>query len=227
MARRSFMGSYAWPGLAMALLFACSTKYEPHLALSPSPFPILIDAKVELHPFIAGEELRSGHVPYGVVAEDYVNHRPSKMSKIITAQILEEFEASGVFRKISTYEADPDFVLTGRVEKFVEHDRRKIWTYLPYFSDKLAGLFRLNTYVRSGEVQLTMFILSPAGELVHTYSGQAKFDEDFTPNDDMPPGERLNRAFSQVITQIRDEMLTDATLPKRRKSDPHEQDIKR
>lgn len=219
MARR-FMRSYLWPVMALVVCSGCSTKYEPQLVLSPSPFQRLIDAKVELHPLLASDELRSGHSPYGVVAEDYVNKAPSKMSTIITAKILDEFAASGVFRKISMYEADPDFVLTGRVERFFEHDRRKIWTYVPYYSDKLAGLFGLNTYMSTGEVQLTMILLRPSGELVRTYTGQVKFNEDFTPNDEMQPGERLNRAFSQVITHIRDEMLTDAVLPKARKTEP-------
>jgi hypothetical protein len=56
--------------------------------------------------------------------------------------------------------------------------------------------------------------------VVGTYSGQVTFDEDFTPNDDFRSGDRLNRAFSQAIILIRDETLTDVTLPKARKTEP-------
>jgi hypothetical protein len=78
----------------------------------------------------------------------------------------------------------------------------------------------LNTYLSSGEVQLTLMLLKPTGQLVGTYVGRAKFNEDFTPNDETKPGGRLNRAFSDALAQIRDEMLADANLPKTRKSEP-------
>jgi hypothetical protein len=142
------------------------------------------------------------------------------MSAIITAKILNEFATSELFRAISTYQSAPDFLLTGRVDRFFEHNRRKLWTYVPYYSDTLARLFRLNTYIRTGEVHLTMILLKPSGELLHTYTGHVTFDEDFTPNDDVQPGDRLNRAFSQVMTHIRDAMLTDTTLPKACHTEP-------
>ena len=206
--------------VALTIMSGCSTKYEPQLVLPPSSFNRAIDAVVELHPLQPTEGLRSGHSTYGVLAEDYVNRPPTKMSQAITAEILNELSSSGLFRRITLYDPQPDFVLTGRIEQFYEHDRRKLWTYVPYYSDKLAGLFRLNTYMSSGEVQLTMMLLKPTGELVGTYVGRAKFDEDFTPNDETKPGGRLNRAFSDALAQICDEMLADANLPKTRKSDP-------
>lgn len=209
------------PGLlAITIVSGCSTKYEPQLLLPPSTFNRTIDATVELHPLQAAEGLRSGHSTYGVVADDYVNRPPSKMSQAITAEVLNELSSSGVFRRISLFDPDPDLVLTGRIERFYEHDRRKLWTYVPYYSDRLAGLFRLNTYMSSGEVQLTLMLLKPTGQLVGTYVGRAQFDEDFTPNDEVRPGGRLNRAFSDAVAQIRDEMLSDSNLPKVRKSEP-------
>ena len=209
------------PGLlAIAIISGCSTKYEPHLTLPPSTFNRAIEAIVELHPLQAAEGLRSGHSTYGVLAEDYVNRPPSKMSQVITAEILSELSSSGLFRRISLYDPHPDLVLTGRIERFYEHDRRKLWTYVPYYSDRLAGLFRLNTYISSGEVQLTMMLLKPTGQLVGTYVGRAQFNEDFTPNDEVRPGGRLNRAFSDALAQIRDEMLSDLQLLKIRPLEP-------
>jgi hypothetical protein len=206
--------------IAAAIASGCSTKYEPQLTLPPASFDRAIDAVVELHPLQPAAGLRSGHSTYGVLAEDYVNRPPTKMSQAITAEILNELSSSGLFRRIALYDPRPDFVLTGRIEQFYEHDRRKLWTYVPYYSDKLAGLFRLNTYLSSGEVQLTLMLLKPTGQLVGTYVGRAKFNEDFTPNDETKPGGRLNRAFSDALAQIRDEMLADANLPKTRKSEP-------
>jgi hypothetical protein len=206
--------------VGVAIASGCSTKYEPQLMLPPATLNRAIDAVVELHPLQPAEALRSGHSTYGVVAEDYVNRPPTKMSQAITTQILNELSSSGLFRRITLYDPQPDFVLTGRIDQFYEHDRRKLWTYVPIYSDKLAGLFRLNSYLSSGEVQLTMMLLKPTGERVGTYVGRAKFDEDFTPNDESKPGGRLNRAFSEALAQIRDEMLADANLPKIGKPDP-------
>jgi len=200
----------------VVVIAGCQTKYEPHLVLLPSPFDRVIDAGVELHPLLATDQLRSGYLPYGVVAEGYVNRPLSKLSKVISSEILNEFSSNGVFRRISSFDSDPDLVLTGRIEQFYEHDRRKIWTYVP-FSDKLAGLFRLNTHLRTGEVQVTMILLEPSGGRVGTYTGHVKFDEDFTPNDEIRPGDRLNRAFGEALAQIHEQMLADVTLPKARR----------
>ena len=204
---------------AVAAIAGCSATYKPQLSLSPASVDQSIDAIVELHPLVVSEDVRSGHSTYGVVAEDYENPPPSKMSKAVTAEILNEFTANRVFRRISMYDPNPDLILTGRIDRFFEHDRRKIWAYVPFFSDKVANLFRLNTYMGSGEVHMTMTLLNPSGEPLNTYVGHAKFAEDFTPNDETKPGGRLNRAFSEAVNQIREEMLADATLPKTRKTE--------
>jgi hypothetical protein len=200
--------------LLIALIEGCSTTYEPHLILPPAAFNRAIDANVEVHPFIASDDLLSGHSTYGVLAEDYVNRPPSQLTQALTDQVVAELSAQQVFRKVSTYDPQPDLMLTGRIDQFFEHDRRKIWTFVPYYSDKLASLFRVNSYTTNGEIRLTMMLLKPSGELVGSYTGRSKFDEDYTPNSEVRPGDRLNRALGRALAQIRDEMLSDATLPK-------------
>jgi hypothetical protein len=197
-------------------LAGCSTTYEPKLDLTPPEVRRSIDATVELHPLVAAEDLKSGHSTYGVIADDYKNRPPSALTKRITDQVLRELSTQGVFRHIDSYVPNPDYVLTGRIDQFYEHDRRKLWAYLPYYSDKLAGLFRVNSYVSSGAVKLTMMMVTPSGKVVGTYSGVAKIDEDYTPNDEMKPGDRLNHAFAKAVAQIRDKMLDDPDLPKSR-----------
>lgn len=204
----------------VACLGGCSTTYEPHLILPPAEFNRSIDATVEVHPFIASDDLLSGHSSYGVLADDYVNKAPSQLTQALTEQVVAELSAHHVFRKVTTYDAAPDLILTGRVERFFEHDRRKLWTLVPYYSDKLAGLFRVNTYRTNGEIRLTMTLLKSTGEVVGSYVGHSKFNEDYTPNSDVRPGDRLNRALGQALAQIRDEMFADASLPKTRKPPP-------
>jgi hypothetical protein len=68
--------------------------------------------------------------------------------------------------------------------------------------------------VSSGEADLTVLLLKPTGELVRTYTGRSRFRETVTPTEEAPPGERLNRALSDAVQQIRDKILEDSTLPK-------------
>jgi hypothetical protein len=198
-------------------LGGCSTTYEPHLVLPPAEFNRSIDATVEVHPFIASDDLLSGHSSYGVIADDYVNKAPSQLTQALTEQVVAELSAHRVFRKVSTYDEAPDLILTGRIERFFEHDRRKLWTLVPYYSDKLASLFRVNTYSTNGEIRLTLTLLKPTGQVVGSYIGHSKFNEDYTPNSEVRPGDRLNRALGQALAQIRDEMLSDSRLPQSRK----------
>ena len=200
----------------IVVLGGCSTTYEPHLILPPTEFNRSIDAIVEVHPFVASDDLLSGHTSDGVLADDYVNPTPSKLTQALTEQVIAELSAHRVFRKVTTYDQNPDLILTGRVERFFEHDRRKLWTLVPYYSDKLANLLRVNTYTTNGEIRLTLTLLKPNGEVVGSYIGHSKFNEDYTPNSEVRPGERLNRALGQALAQIRDEMFSDVALPKTR-----------
>lgn len=212
----------AWRSLALLLLVAgCATTYEPHLVLPSASLNRSIDAAVELHPLVASDEILSGQHRYGVLADDFTNPPPSKLTQTLTAEILAELSAHKVFRTVSAYEPEPDLLLTGRIDQFYEHDRRKPWTYVPHYSDQLAALFRLNTYKRTGEVRLTLILLKPTGARVGSYTGQAQFQEDYTPHSELRPGDRLNRAFGQALAQIRDEMLSDPDLPKMRRVDDH------
>jgi hypothetical protein len=168
---------------------------------------------------VASDEILLGQHTYGVLAEDFTNPPPSQLTQALTVEILAELTAHQVFRTVSPYELEPDLLLTGRIDQFFEHDRRKPWTYVPYYSDQLAGLFRLNSYKRTGEVRLTLILLKPTGVRVGSYTGRVTFEEDYTPHTELHPGDRLNRAFGQALAQIRDEMLSDPDLPKMRRAD--------
>jgi len=208
----------ALQGFLLVLLVGCSTTYEPHLVLPPGELDRSIDAAVEVHPFVAADDLLFGHSNYGVVADDYANKPPSQLTQTITQQVTTELAAHRVFRKVSTYDPSPDLILTGRIERFFEHDRRKLWTFIPYYSNKLASLFRVNSYATNGEIHLTLTLLKPTGEVLGSYVGHSSFNEDYTPNSEVRPGDRLNRALGQAVAQIRDEMFADTTLAKTRKT---------
>ena len=200
--------------VCMVCLGGCSTTYEPHLVLPATELTRSIDANVEVHPFVASDELVSGHSPYGVRAEDYNNKTPAELTQALTKEVIAELSAHRVFRKVNTYDRAPDLILTGRIERFFEQNRRKGWTLIPGVTDKAASLFGANPYTANGEVQVTMTLRKPTGEVVGSYAGNSKFKEDYTPNSEWQPGDRLNRGLAQAIAQIREEMLADPNLPK-------------
>ncbi len=210
----------ALQGVLVVLLAGCSTTYEPHLALPAAEFDRSIDAAVEVHPFVAADDLLYGHSNYGVLADDYTNKPPSQLTQSITRQVTAELAAQRVFRHVSTYDPTPDLILTGRIERFFEHDRRKLWTFIPYYSNKLASLFRVNSFKTDGEIHLTLTLLKPTGDVIGSYVGHSSFNEDYTPNGEVRPGDRLNRALGQALAQIRDEMFADPALAKIRKTPP-------
>ena len=210
----------ALQGILVFLLVGCSTTYEPHLVLPPAEFDRSIDATVEVHPFVAADDLLYGHSTYGVVADDYSNKPPSELTRSITRQVTAELAAQRVFRKVSTHDSAPDLILTGRIERFFEHDRRKLWTFIPYYSNKLARLFRVNSVNTDGAIQLTLTLLKPTGAIIGSYVGHSAFNEDYTPNGEVRPGDRLNRALGQALAQNRDEMLADPMLAKTRNTVP-------
>ena len=75
-------------------------------------------------------------------------------------------------------------------------------------------MLRLKTHVSSGEAHLTLFVLNSTGEVLGTYTGQSIFEETFNPTNEVPPGARLNRALSEAVHQIQDEISHDVQLRK-------------
>ena len=195
----------------MVILFVlgCSKTYVPQIVLPVSERTI--DAVVEMHSLQAAPKLRSGHDTYGVLAPKVETPSPKELTDQLTTALLEDFDSDQVFSRLSIFEPNPDLILTGRVDKFYQHDRPRLWSYAPY-AETFAWLFRVNTYVSSGEVDLTVMLLKAGGEVVGRYRGREKFDETYRPNDDLLPGERLNHAFFAAVQQIREKLLADPAL---------------
>lgn len=210
----------ALQGVLVVLLVDRSTTYEPHLVLPPAAFDRSIDAAVEVHLFVAADDLRYGHFNYGVVADGYTNKPPSQLTQSITRQVTAELAAQRVFRNVSTYDSVPDLIPTGRIERFFEHGRRKRWTFILYYSNKLASLFRVNSFKTDGDIHLILTWPKPTEDVIGSHVGHFSLNEDCTPNGEVRPGDRLNRALGQILAQIRDEMFAEPTLTKSRKTPP-------
>jgi len=205
--------------LGMILVVSgCSHRYVPDVSLPESPQTI--DATVEYHPLETARGLLSGHESFGVVAPSVTTASGRELTGQVEHALIEELSATHVFRRLTPYDPQPDLVLSGRINAFYEHFRPQLWNYAPG-AGTIARLLGVNTHVTNGEADLTVLLLKPNGELVKKYTGRSTFRETVTPTKEAPPGERLNRALSEAVQQIRDKIIQDSNLPKmnRRASD--------
>ena len=191
-------------------------KYVPDITLTQTG-PI-IDAIAEFHDLHPTYALLSGKESFGLDAPKTKRGEPSELTRQVESELLKELDAAGVFSRVTRFDPNPDVILSGRITAMHEHYRPQIWAQIPGFIPyvgSIAQLLRMKTHVSSGEAHLTIFILKPTGEVLGTYTGQSIFKETFTPTNDVPPGARLNRALSEAVHQIQDEISRDAQLRKR------------
>ena len=185
------------------------TEYLPDIRLAQAR-PI-IDATAELHDVYLKPALISGKESFGLTGPDAKQIAPNELADRVEAELLEAFDQAGVFTKITTFDQHPDLIVTGRIDALYEHYRPRIWTKIPYVG-KVADVLDWKTHVSSGEADLTLFLLNRKGELVGTYRGISTFKENFNPTGEVAPGARLNRALTEAVQMIQDQMLRDAHL---------------
>ena len=197
----------------LAAAGGCSkAEFVPDITLPPVR-PI-IDATAEFHDIYPAPALASGKENFGLTGPDAKHVAPRELSLHVRDELLDAFDQAGVFSRITTFDREPDLILTGRINALYEHYRPRFWTRvpLPYVGKVAADLLDLKTHATNGEADLTLFLLTRDGKLIGTYRGSASFDENFNPTGEVAPGERLNRALTEAVQQIQQKMLQDARL---------------
>jgi hypothetical protein len=190
-------------------------KYVPDITLTQTGPNI--DAIAEFHNLYPTYALLSGKETFGLDAPKVKRVEPSEFTRQVESELLKELDAAGVFTRVTRFDPNPDVLLSGRITALHEHYRPQLWAQIPGvipFFGNIAQLLRMKTHVSSGEAHLTLFVLKPTGEVLGTYTGKATFKETFNPTNDVPPGARLNRALSEAVHQIQDEMSRDVQLRK-------------
>lgn len=191
-------------------------KYVPNITLSKAG--PTIDAIAEFHNLYPTHTLLSGKETFGLDAPAVKKVDPGELTRRVEDELFTKLDAAGVFSRITRYHSNPDVILSGRITAFHERYRPQSWATIkdavPY-GGKIAQLLRLKTHASSGEVHLTLFVLKSTGEVLGTYTGKSSFNETFTPTKaDPPPGTFLNRALSEAVHQIQDELSHDLELRK-------------
>jgi hypothetical protein len=204
-----FLASALW----LAATAGCSkAAFVPDISL-PEARPI-IDATAEFHDLYPAPPLISGKESFGLTGPDAKQVPPRELAYQVRDELMAAFEQAGVFSKVTTFDRNPDLVLTGRINSLYEHYRPRFWTKLPlpYAGKIAADMFDWKTHATNGEADLTLFLLASDGKLIGTYRGSSSFNENFNPTGEVAPGDRLNRALTAAIQQIQEKMLHDARL---------------
>jgi hypothetical protein len=203
------------PVCALLLVAAagCSkAEFVPEILL-PEARPI-IDATAEFHDLYPAPALISGKETFGLTGPDAKQVPPRQLVNELRDEMMDALREAGVFSKITTFDREPDLIVTGRINALYEHYRPRAWTHipLPYVGKVAAGILDWKTHAVNGEADITLFLLTRNGKLIGTYRGAASFDENFNPTGEVGPGARLNRALTEAVQKIQDKMLHDAHL---------------
>ncbi|HJT18835.1 MAG TPA: hypothetical protein VJ746_00100 [Nitrospira sp.] len=193
--------------LPVALAAGCGgTRYVPDINLSEVR-PI-VDATAEFHSLYPAPALVSGqrHFGLGTGRSEPVN--VAKLMGQVEKEIFAELEKVGLFSRVTQYDPHPDFIVTGRIDEFYERYQPKIWTKIPGVGP-IGNFLDLKTHESTGKVDLTLMLLKPDGAVVGQYRGRSSFDEAFNPTSEVPPGTRLNRALSDAVRQIQEQIVHD------------------
>ena len=203
--------------LVCALLLAAAagcTKAEfvPEITLAEAR-PI-IDVTAEVHDLYPAPALVSGKENFGLTGPDTKQIPPKELAHQLRDKLIDAFQEAGVFSKVTTFDRQPDVIVTGRINALYEHYRPRLWTQvpLPYAGKVAAGILDWKTHATNGEADITLFLLTRDGKLIGTYRGSSSFEEHFNPTGELAPGARLNRALNDAVQQIQQQMLSDARL---------------
>jgi hypothetical protein len=194
---------------SVILLSGCAQQYTPKVTLGESQETIPL--RIELRTLKHSPEPKEPGQAYGVVAEHVKASEPGELSRPITQAILNDFRDNFVFQQIDSHVENPDAILTGTINTFYERYRPKGWTQVPGVNS-LAKLMDVETYTGTTEVDLDLVLRQPNGTRIGTYHGHAERADEFVPNKENQPGDRLNWALSKAIQQIRQALLNDANV---------------
>ncbi len=203
----------AW-GLISLFLTAC-VPYKPTLALEKSPHTIPVSVSVQLlrdaTPPDDKEDLAEGTV-------SQTGSMEGELSALVTKAIVADFSATGVFRSIRAGRkggAHPDLILTGTIHRFYGQATIPSWLLIPGVG-WAVNAFASPAQGWQGEVDLELTLARPNGQVVGTYRGHVAYHQDLAEHDSRywsmplyPAHVRLNRAFTEAVGQIRDQILRD------------------
>jgi hypothetical protein len=163
---------------------------------------------------------------------------PGDLSVDVTNAIVSDFATNGVFSQISRRLDNPDYILKGEIKKFMGKSRATgyYWGSLGAYTAgavaigasnqpneaalalavlPMAGLlFGIPARRNVADIEIELKLYDKAGNLLSTYTGkgQENMPMSIYNNAMLALPSQTNKAFSQAIAQIRDQILNDPKL---------------
>jgi hypothetical protein len=184
--------------------------FTPTVKLRESPKTI--EAKARLEPFVSRIPVADRDL--NRADDELTDSMGDELTKLVQQAILADFRTNLVFANVRVDEEQPELLIRGVIHEFAEHHTRPWYGRIPL----VGNLIGAGEQVEGG-VKLDLILSTPSGELIGTYQGQSVYRQANDTDSDkekerrlVPAGDRLNRAFSEAVRQIRSQMLADQKL---------------
>jgi hypothetical protein len=197
----------------VTLLYSACVPYKPTLHLEDSPHTI--PAKVYLEP------LRDASPPGDKedaseqsLSQTSAHLMEGDLTTLVTQAILADFRATSVFQSISPQRENPDLILSGTIHRFYGQVSLPSWLLIPGVKLAVQAFWGI-VQGWEGDVDLELTLARSDGQVLSTYRGQARYqeiaqlDHRFWSVPLYPAHARLNLAFTDAVSQIREQMLRD------------------
>lgn len=206
----------AWLAAAGLLLLSACLPYKPTLKLEPT-FQT-IPASVRVRPLVDASppEDRQAASDWSL-AQTSGEVMEGDLSALVTKALIADFSATGVFQAIHRNQSSPDLILSGKIRRFYGEVSLPSWLRLPGLS-WMAHAYWVPFQEWEGEVDLEISLAAADGTVLETYRGRADYAEVATREGVYwsmplyPAHARLNRAFTEAVEQIRDQIFRDRAL---------------
>ncbi|TLY21623.1 MAG: hypothetical protein E6K68_05595 [Nitrospirae bacterium] len=182
-----------------------SIAYTPTLSLDRSPQTIKGRLLVEE---LIDETPREDHERrfFGVSATE-PGAIAGTLSTLVTNALVDDLQRNKVFNEVTKSSEHPDLVLSGEIRRFYGKSGA-LWFTIPI---DLLWFLGLPCCFDSGEVKLLITLSTPVGKAIGRYEASSEFGGVYTlyNNRQFAIGTNLNRAFGEVVREIRDKILRD------------------
>jgi len=134
------------------------------------------------------------------------------LANVVAEAIFNDFRFRGLFAKFDKTETVGYLVLSGTVYRFYERRNEHLWTWC---CGLLGALLPFPSRTETGEVALQLTLSRPDGAVVKTFRGRSVFigsQSSYSDTTGSNPGVSLNRAFNDVLSQIRQQMIDNHDL---------------
>ena len=187
-----------------------NSLYTPTIRLPESPKTI--EAKARVEPFInkmPAHDAGSKRSTQDVTSPESME---GELLELIRDAIGTDLRLNLVFSSVRIHLDQPELLIRGVIYEFGESRSRPWWARVP-----LLGLLPAARERVEGGVKLDLVVSTPTGHVVGTYQGRSVFPDptDAVPapkENQRPRGTYLNRAFTEAMRQIREQMLADPLL---------------